>query len=106
MDEANRALDSSPERGLSMKKSEFQASKRAELAERLREVREDLYGEHGSQFMADAFNVPLQTWLNYEFGVMVPTEIVLKVQVLASVSARWLLTGEGEKYDRTRRGSG
>lgn len=70
-----------------MRKSEFQASKRAELAERLREVREDLYGEHGSQFMADALNVPLQTWLNYESGIAVPAEIVLQLQVLGSVSA-------------------
>jgi hypothetical protein len=85
-----------------MENSEFQASNRAESAERLREVREDVYAEHGSQFMADAFNVPLHTWSNYESGVMVPSEIVLQLQVFASVSATWLLTGEGEKYHRTR----
>ena len=31
-----------------------------DLAKRLRDIREDLYGEHGSQFMADALGVPLQ----------------------------------------------
>ena len=39
---------------------------RAGLAQRLREIREDLYGEYGSQFLADALEIPLQTWLNYE----------------------------------------
>ncbi len=89
-----------------MTKSDFRASKRAELAARLREVREDLDGEPGSQFMADALEIPLETWLNYESGISVPAEIVLRLQVLSSVSARWLLTGEGEKYDRTRRDCG
>jgi hypothetical protein len=80
--------------------SRFQAPERGSLAERLREVRELQYGEDGSQFMADALEIPLGTWLNYEFGVKAPAEIVLRLQVLTSVSARWLLTGEGEKYDR------
>ena len=52
--------------------------------------------------MADALEIPLGTWLNYESGIAVPAEIVLQLQVLTSVSARWLLTGEGEKYDRRR----
>ena len=73
--------------------------RRLDLSERLREVREDLYGEDGSHFLADALEIPVQTWSNYESGVKVPAEIVLELQVLASVSAGWLLTGEGEKYN-------
>ena len=38
------------------------------LAERLREIREDLSVEDGTQLFADALEIPLQTWLNYESG--------------------------------------
>jgi hypothetical protein len=49
--------------------------------------------------MADVRGIPHQTWLKYESGVTVPAEIVLQLQVLASVSSLWLLTGEGAKQD-------
>jgi hypothetical protein len=71
---------------------------RAELAQRLREVRADMYGEYGSQFLADALEIPLQTWLNYESGVGMPADIVLELIVMASVNPYWLLTGQGEMY--------
>ena len=74
--------------------------RRAGLAQRLREIREDLYGEYGSQFLADALEIPLQTWLNYESGVVMPAEIVLQLLVMASVNPYWLLTGQGEMYDQ------
>ena len=70
------------------------------LASRLREVREDLYGEFGAQFLADALELPLQTWLNYEAGVVVPGHVILHVQVVTGVTAQWLLNGDGKKYDR------
>jgi hypothetical protein len=71
---------------------------RAGLAQRLREIREDLYGEYGSQFLADALEIPLQTWLNYESGVVMPADIVLQLLVTARVNPYWLLTGQGEMY--------
>jgi hypothetical protein len=71
---------------------------RAELSERLREIRTDLYGEYGSQFLADALEIPLETWLNYESGVVMPAEIVLQLIAIASVNPYWLLTGQGEMY--------
>ena len=71
---------------------------RAGLAQRLREIRADLYGEYGSQFLADALEIPLQTWLNYESGVVMPAVIVLQLIVMASVNPYWLLTGQGEMY--------
>ena len=46
--------------------------KQPELAGRLREIREDLYGEHGAQFLADALKVRVETWLNYESGSQRP----------------------------------
>jgi hypothetical protein len=69
------------------------------LAARLREVRQDFYGEHGVQFMADALGIPLRTWLHYESGVTVPGLVLLRLIVMAGVSPNWLLTGTGEKYE-------
>ena len=48
-----------------------------DIAARLRDVREDMYGEHGAQFMADALGIALRTWMNYEAGVVMPAKIVL-----------------------------
>ena len=60
----------------------------------------DLYGEYGCQFLADALEIPLQTWLNYESGVVMPADIVLQLLVLRSVNPYWLLTGQGKMYDQ------
>ncbi len=74
-----------------------------DLAGRLREVREDLYGEHGAQFLADDLGLPLRTWANYERGAAVPGVVVLKLIELTGVNPHWLLTGRGRKY--LKRGS-
>jgi hypothetical protein len=71
-----------------------------DLGARIREVREDMYGEHGAQFMADALGIALRTWTNYEAGVVMPAKIVLQVIDTMNVNPSWLLTGRGEKYDR------
>jgi hypothetical protein len=71
-----------------------------DIAARLRDVREDMYGEHGAQFMADALGIALRTWMNYEAGVVMPAKIVLQVIDTMHVNPSWLLTGRGEKYDR------
>jgi hypothetical protein len=72
---------------------------RPELAERLREIREDLCGEHGVQVLADALEVRVETWLNYESGVTVPAYVVLKLIDKARVNPHWLLTGQGDPHD-------
>jgi hypothetical protein len=74
-----------------------------DLAERLRAVREDFYGEHGAQFLADDLGLPLKTWVNYERRVAVPGVTLLKFIVLTGANPHWLLTGRGRKY--LRRGS-
>jgi len=75
------------------------------LAERIREVREDYYGESGAQFLADALGIPLETWTNYERGVTIPAVAILKLIDLTLASPYWLLTGKGSKYlDRRSNG--
>ena len=71
---------------------------RTGLARRIREVREDHYGPHGAQFLADALGLSLETWGNYERGVTAPAEVILRLIDGTGVSPRWLLTGAGPKY--------
>ena len=42
--------------------------------------------------------LPVRTWLNYEAGVTIPGEVLLRFIDAAGVDAHWLLTGEGPKY--------
>jgi hypothetical protein len=72
---------------------------RLELAARMREVRSDLYGEHGAPLLANALGIPARTWINYESGVTVPATIVLALIAATCVNPSWLLHGRGEKYD-------
>jgi hypothetical protein len=74
--------------------------KRVELGQRLRAVRQEIHVEDGVQLLAEHLQIPVRTWLNYEAGVIVPAEVVLRVIALADVSPHWLLTGEGEKYNQ------
>jgi hypothetical protein len=73
-----------------------------ELALRLRQIRKDLYGEYGAQFLADALEIQLETWLNYESGVTMSAHVVLKLIDVARVSPHWLLTGQGDPHDYRR----
>lgn len=68
------------------------------LARRIREVREELYGEHGGPLVAEALQIPFRTWLNYEKGCTIPAPSILRFIELTSVNPHWLLTGRGEKY--------
>jgi hypothetical protein len=68
------------------------------LSQRVREVREDLYGPHGAQFLADALDLPLRTWVNYERGVTIPAGVILRLIVATGVGPRWLQSGLGPKY--------
>lgn len=68
------------------------------LSERLRDVRTELYGERGGSEMARQLNVPIRTWYNYESGVTVPAEVLLRFMELTSVEPLWLLHGRGPKF--------
>ena len=64
---------------------------------RVREVREDLYGEGGAAALAAALDLPEETWLNYERGVTMPADVLLGFIDLTGADPHWLLTGDGER---------
>lgn len=68
------------------------------LSERLHEIRIELYGERGGSEMARQLGLPVRTWYNYETGVTVPAEVLLRFVELTSVEPLWLLHGKGSKY--------
>jgi len=68
------------------------------LSERLREVRTQLYGERGGSEMARRLGLPIRTWYNYEGGVTVPAEVLLRFVELTAVEPLWLLHGKGPKF--------
>ncbi len=72
------------------------------LAERLAQLRAELYGDRGGPEMARRLGIPVRTWYNYEGGVTVPAEVILKIIELTAVEAVWLLHGEGPKFRSAR----
>jgi hypothetical protein len=73
-----------------------------QLAERLASLRSELFGERGGPEMARRLAIPVRTWYNYEGGVTVPAEVVLRIIELTSVEPVWLLRGEGPKFRHAR----
>jgi hypothetical protein len=76
----------------------FTSQTKSLLARRLREVREDRFGKHGVPELARHLGVPDRTWLNYESGVTIPGEVLLRFVEAAGVDAHWLSSGTGPKY--------
>jgi hypothetical protein len=72
-----------------------------ELADRLRQLRAELFGERGGPELARRLGLPIRTWYNYESGVTIPAEVVLRIIELSSVEPMWLLHGEGPKFRPT-----
>lgn len=48
--------------------------------------------------MARKLGIPIRTWYNYESGVTVPAEVLLKFMELTAVEPLWLLHGRGTKF--------
>ena len=70
-----------------------------DLAWRIREIREELFGEHGGPIVAESLGIPFRTWLNYENGHTIPASSILMFIELTRANSHWLLTGDGEKYE-------
>jgi hypothetical protein len=68
------------------------------LAERLGMIRGELYGDRGGPELARQLGLPVRTWYNYEAGVTVPAEVILKLIELTAVEPMWLLHGKGPKF--------
>lgn len=72
------------------------------LSLRVREVRQELYGEHGGPLLALALDVPFRTWAGYEEGESMPAETLLRFLEVTRANPQWLLTGEGGKFSPPR----
>ena len=68
------------------------------LARRVREIREDLFGQHGGPILAESLQLPFRTWHNYEAGCTIPAPTILRFIEVTEANPHWLLTGEGEKF--------
>lgn len=80
------------------KTSKVRVNVKASLSRRLREIRQELFGDHGGPELARRLNLPARTWYNYETGVTVPAEVLLAFIDHTGANPLWLLSGEGPKY--------
>jgi hypothetical protein len=89
--ERNNMMFESPDR------TDWQVIKSG-LADRIRAVRESLYGEHGGPLLARGLEIPFRTWFNYESGCTIPAQTILRFIELTGADPHWLLTGEGQMF--------
>ncbi len=68
------------------------------LAGRIKTVRIDLFGVHGGPLLAQRLKVPFRTWLEYEEGLTIPAQTILRLIEITNADPHWLLTGEGAQY--------
>ncbi|GIW89222.1 MAG: hypothetical protein KatS3mg108_3546 [Isosphaeraceae bacterium] len=74
------------------------------LGERVRRIREELFGVHGAPLLASELGIPLRRWLEFEAGQEIPAEQLLRFIQLTDADPHWLLTGEGDCFRRDHRG--
>jgi hypothetical protein len=72
--------------------------KKREIARRVVEVRETLFGIDGGPQVARLLDLPARTWANYERGVTIPGEILLDFLVATGVDPDWLIEGRGPMF--------
>jgi hypothetical protein len=80
------------------KTSKIRVNVKASLSRRLREIRQEKFGDHGGPELARRLNLPARTWYNYETGVTVPAEVLLAFIDQTGANPLWLLTGDGARY--------
>jgi Peptidase S24-like len=87
------------ESGVARKKTpQILVDVKAQVSNRLRDVRAELFGEHGGPELARRLNLPARTWYNYETGVTVPAEVLLGFIDQTGANPLWLLTGQGPRF--------
>lgn len=69
-----------------------------DLAVRLREIRVELYGEHGGPMLAEELEIPYRAWARYESGASMSAQIMLRFLERTRTDPHWLLTGDGPKF--------
>jgi hypothetical protein len=70
------------------------------LSQRIRAVRTDLYGETGGPILARRLRIPLRSLARMETGAPFPGLLILKLIEVTGVNPLWLLSGDGERFDR------
>jgi hypothetical protein len=68
------------------------------LADRVREIRRERYGDGGIPILARLLGLPAQTWVNFEAGVTMPAHVILRFIEETEADPHWLLTGKGDRY--------
>jgi hypothetical protein len=68
------------------------------LAQRLRRIRVECYGEEGISALSEAMGLPVQTWVNVEAGIEVSAIVLLRFIDLTGCDPLWLLMGVGDRY--------
>ena len=76
------------------------------ISNRLREVRQERFGEHGGPELARRLGLPARTWYNYETGVTVPAEVLLSFIDQTGTDPAWLFSGEGPRFGHGSEGAG
>ena len=73
-------------------------SLRRGLAERLRSLTRQEFGEDGGRCLAVLLGLPPRKVRNYEAGRAIPGEVILAIIKITGVSPDWLLTGLEPMY--------
>ena len=82
--------------------SDWQAIK-SDLARRIREIRQELYGEYGGPMLAEALDLPYRTWHNYERGCTIPAHSILRFIEVTDAAPALVADGGGGPLPLARR---
>jgi len=68
------------------------------IAERVRQIRIERYGENGGPVLAKAMGIPFQAWASYEAGTTMPSEVLLRFIQVTNSNPNWFLTNMDDQY--------
>jgi hypothetical protein len=76
------------------------AAIRARIARRVREIRQEIFGDHGGPELARRLDLPARTWYGYETGTAMPAEVLLGFIEQTGANPMFVLAGTEPKYQR------